>query len=151
MGDDRPRFRVSCMDFPTSYQESKKIFESMLCNSEHARWSYRCPEEGPGGDLLTVDVARLGPAGATSLLVISTGLHGVEGPVGMPMLQIAHQQMVRRRSDAVGLLMIHALNPFGFAWSAGRIRRGLISTETSCSTAKSIKALPGCTKRWTCG
>ena len=74
MGDDRPRFRVSRMDFPTSYQESKKIFESMLCNSEHARWNYRCPEEGPGGDLLTVDVARLGPAGATSLLVISTGL-----------------------------------------------------------------------------
>ena len=113
------------MDFPASYQESKKIFESMLCDLKHARWSYPCPEEGPAGDSLTVDVARLGPPKATSLLVLSTGLHGVEGPVGMPMLQIAHQQLLQRPSNSIGLLMIHALNPFGFAWSRRQDQEGI--------------------------
>jgi hypothetical protein len=73
---------------------------------------------GPAGEPLAVDAAVLGPDRPERVLVLSSGLHGVEGFFGSA-VQLAWLGLGLRGGrpgpgDAVVLL--HALNPYGFAW-----------------------------------
>jgi predicted deacylase len=67
---------------------------------------------------LFTDVLRLGSADAKALVVITSGTHGAEGPCGSG-CQVAalHDQdlLARFKSSNVALLLIHAVNPYGFA------------------------------------
>jgi hypothetical protein len=79
---------------------------------------------GPGGETLTIDVA-IGQLGATQAassaapcLVVSSGLHGVEAFLGSA-LQLAVLQHWTAEAASVPplrIVLMHALNPFGFAW-----------------------------------
>ncbi len=73
---------------------------------------------GPNGEELTVDVARLGPPDANNLLLLTSGLHGVEGFLGSA-IQIGafvYSGSVRLGTD-VGVVLVHGLNAYGFAHS----------------------------------
>lgn len=71
---------------------------------------------GAGGEELTIDFAASDRGNADRLLVVTSGLHGVEGPLGSA---VQSDLMLGRFPDTSGLgcLLIHALNPYGFAWS----------------------------------
>ena len=72
---------------------------------------------GPHGSDLTIDVARLGPATAPRLLIVSSGLHGVEGFFGSAVQLAWLGRGGRGDSGAdVAVLVLHGLDPFGFAW-----------------------------------
>ena len=73
----------------------------------------------PDGGELSVDTAYLGPAQPEAVLVVSSGVHGVEGRAGSAIQQqlLATQARALARGP-LGLLLIHAVNPHGFA--AGR-------------------------------
>lgn len=79
--------------------------------------SHRFQADGPNGGPLTMDVARLGPPEPERAVIVSSGLHGVEGFFGSA-VQLAWLLRVPGRSPPprTGLVMVHALNPFGFAW-----------------------------------
>jgi hypothetical protein len=72
---------------------------------------------GPGGEELALDTAWLGPEAPARALVVSSGVHGAEGFAGSA-LQL---QLLREQWDGLalprdtGLLLVHAVNPFGFA------------------------------------
>ncbi|WP_371679753.1 M14 family metallopeptidase [Streptomyces sp. NBC_01276] len=68
---------------------------------------------GPGGEELTVDVALLGPANAKRCVIVSSGLHGVEGVAGSA---IQRQWLEQGADSSTRVVLIHLLNPFGFAW-----------------------------------
>jgi hypothetical protein len=54
---------------------------------------------------------------ATKTVILSSGLHGVEGPVGSA-IQLAfleREWSVWRCSTDISVVLIHALNPFGYA------------------------------------
>ena len=75
----------------------------------------------PDADL-TVDVALGGDENPSKLVVVSSGLHGVEGFLGSA-IQSAILEGDRDRwalPPGSGLLLLHALDPFGF----DRLRRG---------------------------
>jgi hypothetical protein len=62
----------------------------------------------------TVDFARFGPDSAERLLILSSGLHGVEGFFGSA-VQLAYlSELHSKMPPSVGVLLIHALNPIGF-------------------------------------
>ncbi len=71
---------------------------------------------GPAGEELTIDVARWGDTQVDRALVVSSGLHGVEGPLGSA---VQTAWLEQRGGDGpppgTALLFIHALNPWGFA------------------------------------
>lgn len=72
---------------------------------------------GPEGELLAIDVACLGREGAPALLVLS-GTHGVEGFAGSA-CQVAWLEtggVARAAAAGVAVVLVHALNPYGFAW-----------------------------------
>jgi hypothetical protein len=72
---------------------------------------------GPHGEKLTIDVGKLGPADPEALLVSISGTHGVEGFCGSG-CQVGF--LVDRLYEALpincGTFLVHALNPYGFAW-----------------------------------
>lgn len=72
----------------------------------------------PNGAPLTIDVGIAGAEQPTSALVLSSGIHGVEGFFGSA-VQLAYLDSLPgnwRPPDGAAVVLIHALNPFGFAW-----------------------------------
>ncbi len=71
---------------------------------------------GPRGEELTTDVVRIGPADADTVVFASSGTHGVEGFCGSGvqvgwLKEGVHSEI----PGGVALVLIHAINPHGFA------------------------------------
>ncbi|MFY9513558.1 MAG: M14 family metallopeptidase, partial [Rubrivivax sp.] len=69
----------------------------------------------PQGEALSCDTAWLGPDDAARVLVVISATHGVEGFAGSgPQIALLRQPPALPRNTAV--LLLHAVNPHGFAW-----------------------------------
>lgn len=81
--------------------------------------------KGPGLTPLFTDTAWFGPADAGTVLLNTCGMHGAEG-YGGSAAQLAwiSEGGPRRLPPDVAMLMVHAVNPYGFAW-------GLRGTENN--------------------
>lgn len=79
--------------------------------------SYPITARGPLDEELAIDTAYVGPAQAERVLVISSGIHGVEGFLGSAVQDQLWKQQWAALSlpNDTALLMIHAINPYGFA------------------------------------
>ena len=78
--------------------------------------AYPIAAVGPGGDELTIDVASSATEDADNVLVISSGLHGVEGFFGSAVQTMVLERWASSASPPVRCVLLHALNPYGFAW-----------------------------------
>ena len=71
---------------------------------------------GPAGDELTIDVACSPAHGSDKTLVVSSGVHGVEGFLGSAVQLGLLEAWVPPSAPPVRCVFLHGLNPFGFAW-----------------------------------
>ena len=75
--------------------------------------------QGPDGCGLAVDLALVGARNPRRAVVVSSGLHGVEGFFGSA-VQLAWLRRFREGSVSMPggtvVVLLHAVNPFGFAW-----------------------------------
>jgi hypothetical protein len=76
-------------------------------------------ERGPGGDALTIDVARLGNPHASVQLLAISGTHGLEGAAGSAVQVgwLASGGAAELPAD-VSVVLVHGLNPYGFAYAS---------------------------------
>lgn len=75
-------------------------------------------ERGAAGEELSMDVALLGREDAPGLLLLISATHGVEGFCGSGcQVALLHDETFLSAVDRAGVrvLMLHALNPFGFS------------------------------------
>ena len=73
--------------------------------------------QGPHGESLAVDVAQLGAAEPDRALLVISGTHGVEGLCGAGcQLGLLQDRLGEVLPGSTRLLLVHALNPYGFAW-----------------------------------
>jgi len=78
--------------------------------------NYRNPHPGAEGEALFTDVAMFNLGGAQTVLVLSSGTHGVEGFAGSAIqVGLLREGIAEELPDGVGLLFYHALNPYGFS------------------------------------
>jgi len=103
--------------FSASYDQARAKFLDAVKAADGALERIAHPERGPDGKDLSTDVAWWGPRDAERVLVMISGTHGVEGYCGSG----AQIDWLRRGEIAnvpagTGVLMIHAINPYGFAW-----------------------------------
>jgi hypothetical protein len=113
---DREAIPVSPPDpFPTDFDAARSRFRVA---ADRAGARPRSWPVGPEGEGLTIDLARVGPEDAPGLVVVSGGLHGVEGPLGSA-VQSSWLEGDGPGSlpSGVAVLLIHAINPFGFRHS----------------------------------
>ncbi|BAU50122.1 hypothetical protein SVA_3586 [Sulfurifustis variabilis] len=102
--------------YASDYFDARQRF--LAAARMHNAWTAAFPitARGPKGEELTIDTAYLGAGAPRRLLVVSSGTHGVEGYAGTA-VQIAFlKQLTARmlRKDQ-GVLLVHALNPYGYA------------------------------------
>lgn len=103
--------------FTGSYAEARETFLAAAGRAGATLSSHRAPGTGPDGGPLHLDTALLGDPAAPKRLVVSSGLHGVEGYCGSA-CQIAwlgSDGPARLPAD-LAVLVVHALNPYGVAW-----------------------------------
>lgn len=105
--------------FAATYAEARAGF---LAEAEAAGLELHChphPLRGMHGEALAMDVALDGPADARALLMITSACHGVEGFCGSGVQRaVLADAGLRRaaREAGVTLMLVHALNPWGFSW-----------------------------------
>ncbi len=104
--------------WPVSYTEARLNFTgwALACDARQSR--HPIPKKRLGGEYLSIDVATLGARNADHLVVVTSGVHGVEGKFG----SVVQTEALRRLAitglpPGVGVVMIHAVNPWGFVYS----------------------------------
>lgn len=125
-----PGTRLDLDLFADSYASARARFAVLAKRAGAVRDSFAHPLPGPDGGALATDTAWLGPVDAPRVLVLQSALHGVEGFAGSA-LQCDLLARLGGNSDSksgtglpdgmalpdgVALLLIHAINPWGFAW-----------------------------------
>lgn len=102
--------------FSADYGEARAKFLD-ACGAAGARVeSFENPNDGPRGELLFTDVAELGLRDADAVLVLGSGTHGVEGFCGSGIQTgLLCDGLASRLKAGQRVVMIHAINPFGFA------------------------------------
>jgi predicted deacylase len=104
--------------FSADYASARERFSAAASSAPAAMTSYPLSgHRGPAGEELTLDVARLGGAQAQSALLVIAGTHGVEGLAGSGCLVGLLEDRLHDELQASGcLILLHAINPYGFAW-----------------------------------
>ncbi|WP_426991581.1 DUF2817 domain-containing protein [Methylomonas sp. CM2] len=108
--------------FPSNYVEARQGWLaaaaelSLHCES----LDFPCPGQGPDGAALFTDSIWIGPADAEQVVVILAGTHGIEGYAGSAVQtdwlhRLSAQPLLL--PNGVALVLVHALTPWGYAWS----------------------------------
>ncbi|MER9215834.1 M14 family metallopeptidase [Mesorhizobium sp. M0663] len=102
--------------FSVDYQRARLKFRDSATQADAALTEFRHPGRGPSNEVLSTDVAILGDATLPNLVVVNTGLHGVEGLCGSGCLVgLLEERIVNERSRDTAVLLVHALDPYGLA------------------------------------
>ena len=103
-------FRDSYASHRSQFLDAARRVGGTLKSVEH-------PLKGAAGENLTVDVLRIGSVDASRWLIVTSGTHGIEGFCGSA-IQSAwlDARLNRALSPDVAVLLVHALNPYGFSW-----------------------------------
>lgn len=112
--------------FSETYEEARSRFLETAAQAGARLTAYENPRaRGPHGIALHLDTAWFGPDDAETVLLNTCGTHGTEGFAGSA-AQLAWMTTCGPRDlpPRTAALLVHAVNPFGFAW-------GLRGTENN--------------------
>ncbi len=103
--------------FSASYGEARKKFLDACAEAgAHVETRQNPHANGPLGVPLYTDVARIGPERPKCVLILVSGTHGNEGFCGSAVQTgLLRTDIDERLPAGTGLVLIHAINPYGFA------------------------------------
>lgn len=106
--------------FSSTYEQARGKFLAAAQASGAALQEHILPgHHGLCGEALATDVAWLGREDADKLLIVTSGIHGVEGYCGSG-CQIAllndDALLARARELDIAVALVHAVNPHGFSY-----------------------------------
>lgn len=96
------------LDYKPTYQQNKTAFLQLSEKNIFQSWPLKSDAN------LTTDLTLL-KNNSEQLLIISSGLHGIEGFVGSAIQREILQQFNKQKNLKKDILFIHALNPWGMA------------------------------------
>jgi Protein of unknown function (DUF2817) len=101
---------------PIDYFESRSRFRFLAAAAGGRLSSFPIQSLNGADDSLSVDTVFLGDDSADCVLVIMSGVHGVEGYAGAAcMIDFLTRYQDYYKQDGLAFLLVHALNPWGFA------------------------------------
>lgn len=106
------------MAFPTNYLTARERF---CTAADELRWQvekHPIAARGPSGEELTVDVASSTADPSATTLLVTGGIHGVESffSSAVQIAALLRWPELRGKARRLRIVMVHALNPYGFAW-----------------------------------
>jgi len=112
--------------FSQRYADARDTFISQVETSSIVEKlsSFPHPMKGPKNEKLCCDIAWAGNPKAENVLVLVSGLHGVEGGAGSA-IQSDFVSRHRRLPADVCVVLVHAINPWGFAWASRHDHEGI--------------------------
>ena len=109
-------YMLATQYFSSDYANARQNFLHAARDAAANVESFQNPNSGPSGTQLFTDIALLGPSDAQNVLVLMSGTHGVEGFGGSGVqVGLLRDGIAGRLGPNTRLIMIHALNPYGFA------------------------------------
>lgn len=99
--------------FSSDYFAAREAFRAQVSRGQPQ--SQAIAAVGPGGETLTIDSVYLGATVPRRLLLLTSGVHGVEGYAGSALQQLWLREFAGRLPAHTGAFLVHAVNPFGFA------------------------------------
>lgn len=104
--------------FPSDYFTSRERFRQAADRLGWRQHSHSIDAVGPNGEELTIDAAISPAKDADRVLIVSSGLHGAEGPFGAAVQLSAMDRWALDFSQPadVRFVFLHGLNPYGYAW-----------------------------------
>jgi hypothetical protein len=101
---------------PRDYFDSRERFRKLASAAGGHVVTYPVTSNSSAKDSLSVDSVFLGKEDASNIVVVVCGVHGIEAYAGSACIQyfLQHYQS-SYRNDEMSYLIIHALNPWGFA------------------------------------
>ena len=104
--------------FAATFSDARARFLRACIDAGASVSSHDHPMQGPAGELLSADVARIGPRECEHVVFVTSATHGIEGYCGsgiqIGLLTDPDRPVVQ---GPVAMVLIHALNPYGFAWT----------------------------------
>jgi len=105
------------LHFPDDYASGRERFLAAAADRGARITGHGLDVRGPRSEELAVDVAYLGPEAPARVVAVTSGIHGAEGYAGSA---IQHQLLTEQLDGLelpsdTGMLLVHALNPFGYA------------------------------------
>ncbi|MBL6750510.1 MAG: DUF2817 domain-containing protein [Nevskia sp.] len=106
---------LSC--YSESYREARTKLLAESANAGLPVISYMLPRlRGPEHEELATDIVEIIPASATRLVIVSTGVHGIEGYAGSAVqVEALRQGLLANLPDGTGAALVHGVNPWGMA------------------------------------
>lgn len=103
--------------FPADYAASRAQFLKLAGKYGASVRSYAAPGEGPAGEVLATDAVWFGDPDASRVMVLTSATHGVEGFCGAGcQADFLIEGGPAALPDDVAALLVHAVNPYGYAW-----------------------------------
>jgi hypothetical protein len=103
--------------FSKDYAEARSKFVAAVSAAGGTASRYAHDRRGPNDEVLSTDVALFGPPEADRVFVAISATHGVEGFFGSAtQIEWLRRGEAGRLPEGAAALLIHAINPFGFAW-----------------------------------
>ncbi len=111
--DDVSDLPLNAPCFSSDYRQARSRFRQAATRAGAQLYSYAVQSKSDHD--LTVDVAIIGE-GYERALVITSGVHGVEGFFGSALqLAMLQQQVETLQQLQIKIVLVHAVNPYGFA------------------------------------
>jgi predicted deacylase len=101
--------------FADTYTEARAQFLAAATQVVARTSCHRITARGPRDEQLAIDTARVGSDHPHTLVLLTSGVHGLEGHAGSALQQLWLTQFAHDLPRGVGVLLVHAVNPFGFA------------------------------------
>ena len=104
--------------FHDNYQDARTHFQARAEQAGAQQRAFPIDPKGPDGGLLAIDLAWIGAKDAENVLLITSGIHGVEGHSGSAIQLALLEELGSGQislSPNTAVVMLHALNPYGFA------------------------------------
>ena len=135
---------MSSTFFSPTYSEARTKFLRACGDLGLAVERHVHPGRGREDEELAADVVRLGPEDADRVLFSMSATHGVEGFCGSAVQTGALRSgLYDTRPDDMAVVLIHAINPYGFSWLRRVTRENVDLNRNHLDHGRSYPANPG--------
>lgn len=132
--------------FGHSYADARERFVGAASKSGCQQATFVNPVGlGVEGETLSMDTAYFGAADAPAMLVLTSAMHGEEGYCGSA-CQVAllndHALLEKAAAAGIGILLIHAVNAYGFSWGHRTNEDNIDLNRNFCDFSRPLRDNP---------